>query len=195
MKYSFYIFLVFLIPFLSCSSCKEDGAGYGPFNDRFPVEFNFYKISDEIATRIYTSDGNEITYTLPEREAELDKQMTTAQNQITYIKLLGPDQSEIKGKYLDGITEVILDAKYSLSGSVYTFSKDLITQVLKYNATRNADTLTMKGICCVRYNNGVRKGRSTTIQVSGYTLDDEKAKTQGSDTLYYRIFNVLLSKK
>lgn len=190
-----YLMLMLLLPILSCSSCKDDIDGYGPFKDHFPVEFNFKSIDNEISTRIYTKDGVDTEFTLPEREIELNKQMETAQKQITYIKLLGPDQSEIKGKYLDGVTEVILDAPYTLSGSQYTFSKDLITQKLTYNANRIEDTLTMWGICCVRYNNGVKKDRSTTIQVSGYTLADEKNETESGDTLYYREFDVKLVKK
>jgi hypothetical protein len=57
--------------------------------DHFPVEFNFKSIDNEISTRIYTKDGVDTEFTLPEREIELNKQMETAQKQITYIKLLG----------------------------------------------------------------------------------------------------------
>jgi len=55
--------------------------------------------------------------------------------------------------------------------------------------------MTMKGISCIRYNNGVRKDRSTVVQVSGYTLEDEKAQTEDGDTLYYRVFDIRLLKK
>ncbi len=191
----FYWPVLLLIIFVSsCSSCKDD-EGYGPFLDKFPVEFNFLEVRNETPTHIYTNDGSDKEYLAFERENELNEQMHIAKNQVEYIKLLGPDQSEIKGRYRDGITEVVLDAKYSLSGSEYTFSKDLITQVLTYKAQRQADTMTMKGICCVRYNNGERKDRSTVVQVSGYTLQDEKNKVEPGDTLYYRIFDVRLIKK
>jgi|GEM_PF-1243442 len=195
MNFKFGIVLLLALPVVSCSSCKEDDEGYGPFKDKFPVEFNYLDLQNETPTHIYTSDGNDIIYSLPEREEELNIQMNIAKNQINYIKLLGPDQSEIKGKYRDGVTEVVLDAQYSLSGSVYTFTKDIFTQVLTYKAERATDTMTMKGICCARYNNGVRKDRSTVIQVSGYTLEDEKAKVGSGDTLYYRIFDARLVKK
>ncbi|HNU18153.1 MAG TPA: hypothetical protein PLC76_03250 [Saprospiraceae bacterium] len=187
-------FLFFTLFIASCSSCKDD-EGFGPFQDKFPVVFNFLDVRNETVTHIFTSDGTDVEYLAPERENELNEQMHIARNQVEYIKLLGPDQSEIKGKYRDGITEVVLDARYSLSGSDYTFSKDLITQVLTYKAKREADTMTMKGICCVRYNNGERKDRSTVIQVSGYTLQDEKNEVEAGDTLYYRLFDVRLIKK
>lgn len=195
MKIGKLISLTVVLGFIISSCCKKEAEPYGPFQDLFPVEFNFDTIVNVTSTRIFTSDGVDQVFSLPEREYELNVNMNTAKNQVDYIKLLSPDQSEIKGKQRDGVTEVLLDAKYTLSGSTYTFTKDIFVSVLKYNADRVQDTMTMKGISCLRYNNGNRETRSTVVQVTGYTLEDEKAQVDSGDTLYYRIFDIQLVKK
>jgi len=188
------LFLLVLSHIIS-SCCKDENEPYGPFKDVFPVEFNFDTITNITPTHIYTSDGSDKIFSLPEREYEIGVNMNTAKNQVEYIKLLSPDQSEIKGKQRDGVTEVVLDAKYTLNGDTYTFTKDIFIQVINYNAVRLIDTMTMKGISCIRYNAGARKSRSTVVQVTGYTLEDEKANVEAGDTLYYRIFDIKLVKK
>jgi len=187
------LFIILTVSFVG-ACCKED-EGYGIFKDSFPVEFQFLEIAEITPTYIHTTSGPDVEFTLPEREAEINANLVTAKDQVTYIKLLGPDQSEIKGKQKDGITEVVLEAKYTQSGKTYKFEKNIFTEVLKYTSEREADTMTMKGISCIRYNNGVRKDRSTVVQVSGYTLEDEKAQTEVGDTLYYRVFDIKLLKK
>ena len=189
----FVILLLLSVAMISC--CDKEAEPYGPFQDVFAVEFNFDTITNVTPTHIYTSDGNDQIFSLPEREYEIGVNMNTAKNQVEYIRLLSPDQSEIKGKQRDGVTEVVLDAKYTLNGSTYTFTKDIFVSVLTYKAERIKDTMTMKGISCIRYNNGERKSRSTVVQASGYTLEDEKAQVEPGDTLYYRIFDIKLMKK
>lgn len=190
-----YLLLVVFLSSFAISCCKDDDTGYGIFKDKFPVEFQFHEIANITPTFIHTTTGPDVQFTIPAREAEINANMTNAENQITYIKLQGPDQAEIKGKQLDGVTEVILESKYTLNNKTYTFTKDIFVQVLTYSSEREADTMTMKGISCVRYNNGVREHKSTVVQVSGYTLADEKAKTEAGDTLFYRTFDIKLLKK
>lgn len=191
--FNFGLFLSIVLIMAGC--CKENDEGYGIFKDKFPVTFNFDTVENITPTFIHTISGPDVQFTTPEREAEINSSMTNAKNQVTYIKLLGPDQAEIKGKQKDGVTEIVLESKYTQSGKTYTFTKDIITAVLQYTSSREVDTMSMKGLSCIRYNNGVRKSRSTVVEVSGYTLADEKARVEAGDTLYYKVFDIKLLKE
>ena len=182
--------LLLCIVFIMTGCCEDPDGPYGPFKDTFPVTFNFDTVENITPTFIHTFSGPDVQLTTPEREAEINSYMTNAKNQVTYIKLLGPDQAEIKGKQKDGVTEIVLESKYTQSGSTYTFTKDIITTVLQYTSSRVVDTMSMKGLSCIRYNNGVRKSRSTVVEVSGYTLADGKATVEPADTLYYKVFDI-----
>lgn len=187
--------LILLLLVVILAACKKtEPEGYGIFKDFFPVTFVFDTIKDLSATKVYLYSGEEVDFTLPEREVELNQGMIVAKNQVEYLKFLSPDKAEIKGAQRDGATSIILDTKYTSNGNDYSFEKDIFTMVLRYNAFRNFDTISMTGYNSVTYNNGIFKNLSTTVNVSPFTLTDEKNRLVPGDSLYYRTFKILLIK-
>lgn len=185
---------LFAVIFLLTPGCRKDSDQLvGPFKDKLPVVFRYYTISNLTPTYIHIN-GETSLFTVSNRERVLVTKMSEAERQVNYIRLISSDKAQIYGAIRNG-TPFTLDAKYSQSGNNYIFNSNYITGDIRYTTKRFNDTMVLDGIVVGHYNTVKTGDEAAYIQINGFTLQDAINKLPQGDTLYYKLFDVLLIKE
>lgn len=182
-------FIVFFI------ACRKDGQEpVGPFKDILPITFNYDTITNLSPTYSYTN-GVTTEFTVSNRERVLYENINKGARQVEFIKIITADKAQVYGAVRDG-TPFTLDMKYSQSGKNYSFSGNYLIGDVEYTTSRSNDTMIVhKGISVAGYNTTEKVFPAAHVQIKGFTLNDYIALLGSGDTLYYKLFDILLIKK